>query len=106
MLGRLRLHDLFAVPAGELGAMGDDHPVLRRHHVEPLGRFLADHMHRLIAAGAVRIVRRKRLMNAWQMGGQRTALVPPFPAAQRRSVSFPRPLRLFAIAGSRSSSAN
>ena len=79
MLRRRRFHDPLAGPAGELGPVRDNHPVLGRDHVEPLGRLFADHMHRLLAARAVRVGRRDRLVNARQMGGQRAAVDPPFP---------------------------
>jgi hypothetical protein len=77
MLRCRRLHDPLAGPAGKLRAMRDNHPVLGRDHIEPLGSLFADHMHRLVTAGAVRVGRCHRLMNAWQMRGQRAAVDPP-----------------------------
>ena len=74
MLGRRRLHDLLAGPAGELGAMGDDDPMLRGDHIEPLGRLFPDHMHRRPAARAARVFWRDRLVDARQMLRQRAAV--------------------------------
>jgi len=79
MLRRRRFHDLLARPAGERGPVCNDHPILGRDHVEPLGSLFADHMHRLLATRAVRVGRRNRLVNAWQMGRQRATVDPPFP---------------------------
>jgi hypothetical protein len=74
MLFGRRLRDLLAGPAGELGAMGDNDPVLRRDHIEPLCRVFADHMHRRLAARAIRAGRRNRLVDARQMDGKCTAI--------------------------------
>jgi hypothetical protein len=64
-LGRCRLHHrLFAGPAGVFGPMRHDHSVLRRDHVEPLGRVLADHMHGRAAARAIGVLGRNRHMHA------------------------------------------
>ena len=79
MLRRRRFYDLLARPAGEPGPVCDDHPVLGRDHVEPLGSFFADHVHRLLTARAVGVGRRNRLVSARQMGRQRAAVDPPFP---------------------------
>ena len=57
----------------------NDHAVLGRDHVEPLGSLFADHMHRLLATRAVCVGRRNPLVNAWQMGRQRATVDPPFP---------------------------
>jgi hypothetical protein len=79
MLRGRRLHNPLAGPAGKLGPMRDDHPVLGRDHVEPLGSLFADHVHRLLAAWAVAVGRRDRLVNARQMSRQRAAVGSPFP---------------------------
>ena len=79
MLGRRRFHDPLAGPASKPGPVCDNYPVLGRDHVEPLGSLFADHMHRLLAARAIRVGRRDRRVNARQMGGQCAAVEPPFP---------------------------
>jgi hypothetical protein len=84
------LYDPLAGLAGKPGPMRDNHPVLGRDHVEPLGSLFTDHLHRLAAAGAVRLGRRGRLVNARQMGGQRAAIDPPFSATHRRPATSPR----------------
>jgi hypothetical protein len=63
------LHHLLAGSTGELQAVGDDHAVLSGHHVEPLARLLADHVHRRVAARAVVALRRHCLVDARQMLG-------------------------------------
>ena len=78
MLQRRRLLDPLAGSASQFGPVRDNHPVLGRDHIEPLGRLFADHMQRLPAAGAVAVGWRDRLVNARQMGGQRAAVDPPF----------------------------
>ena len=105
MLRRRRFHDPLAGPAGEPGPVRDDHPVLRRDHVEPLRRLFADHMHRRPAARAVRVVRRDRLVDARQMGGQRAAIDPPFPRGTSATCVFSSIASVLAIACSMSSSA-
>ena len=79
MLRRRRFHDPLTRPAGEPAPVCDDHPILGRDHVEPLGSLFADHMHRPPAARAIRVGRRNRLVSARQMGRQRAAVDPPFP---------------------------
>ena len=74
-LGGRRLHHrLLAGPAGEFGTVRHDRPELRRDHVEPLGGFLADHVHGRAAARAGRVLGLDRHMHARQMGGKRAAL--------------------------------
>ena len=74
MLRRRRFHDPLAGPASKPGPVCDNYAVLGRDHVEPLGSLFADHMHRLLAARAVRVGRRDCLVNARQMGGQCAAV--------------------------------
>ena len=74
MFRRGGFHDLLAGPAAVFGTVGYDHVELRRDDVEPFGGFFADHVHRGSAAWAVRVLRRNRLMDARQMGGQCTAI--------------------------------
>ena len=72
---RRRLHHrLLAGPAGIFGTVRHDHPELRRDHVEPLRGLLADHMHGRPAAGAIRVFRLDRHIDARQMGGKRAAI--------------------------------
>ncbi|MCP1835504.1 hypothetical protein J2R76_003842 [Bradyrhizobium sp. USDA 4532] len=54
--------------------MRDDHAELRRDDVEPLGRFLADHMHRRAAARAIGIFRSDRHVDVRQMGRKRATI--------------------------------
>jgi hypothetical protein len=79
MLRRRRFDDPLAGPAGEPRPVRDNHPVLGRDHVEPLGSVFTDHVHRLLAAGAVGVGRRHRLVDARQMDGQRAAIDPSLP---------------------------
>jgi hypothetical protein len=53
----------------------DNYPILRRHHVQPLARILADDMHRRMTARTLRIFRRHCDMLARQMLRQRHALL-------------------------------
>ena len=72
---RRRLHHrLGAGPAGILRTVGDDHPVLRRDHVEPLRGILADHTHGRAATGAVAVVGLDRHMHPRQMAGKRATI--------------------------------
>ena len=54
--------------------MRHNRPELRRDHVEPLGGFLADHMHGRVAARAGLVLGLDRHMHARQMGGKGAAL--------------------------------
>ena len=71
--GRRLHHRLLAGPAGEFGTMRHDRPELRRDDIEPLGGFLADHVHGRAAARAGRVLGLDRHMHARQMGGKRAA---------------------------------
>jgi hypothetical protein len=75
--GGRRLHyRLFAGPAGEFGTVRHDRPELRRDDIEPLGGFLADHVHGRAATRAGRVLGLDRHMHARQMGGKGAALGP------------------------------
>jgi hypothetical protein len=54
---RRGLHDtVLASPAGIFGSTGDQHPQLRRHHVQPLALVLADLVQLAMAAPAGLVV--------------------------------------------------
>jgi hypothetical protein len=72
---------VLASPAGIFGSPGDEHPKLRRHHVQPLTPVLADPMQLALAARAGLIVDVHDDLNPRQMPRQRSpvdlALVSP-----------------------------
>ena len=71
MLGRVRLcHGLRAAAAGVFGAPRDQHPELRRDHVQPLGQILADLRHLAAAAGAEGAGRLDHALDPGQMRRQ------------------------------------
>lgn len=73
--GRARLHHRLLTGAARIfGTVRHNHPELRRDHVEPLRSLFADHMHRRLAAGAVRVVGLDRYVEARQMGGKCAAV--------------------------------
>jgi len=72
-----RLHDhALAVPAGQLRALGHQHPELGGDHVQPLGAVVADDGHRTPAARAGRVLRRQRDPDPRQVRRQRASACP------------------------------
>jgi hypothetical protein len=67
-------HGLFAGPAGVLGTMRHDHPVLGRDHVESLGGVLPDDVHHAMTAWADGTLGREYDVDAGKMGRQRSAV--------------------------------
>jgi hypothetical protein len=63
--------------AGKFGTMRDDHPQLRRDHIETLGSLLANPMHRRMAAGAIGIFRLDRDIDPRQLRWLRPAIGTP-----------------------------
>ena len=75
----LLYYDVRATAAGEFWPPCDQHPVLRRDYVEPLGAVLADLNHRRVAAWARCVVWRQHDFDTWEVLRQRTAAgAPPF----------------------------
>ena len=69
------LHDaILASPAGVFGPPGDEHPELRRHHVQPLALVLADPVQLALAAGAGLVVDVDDDLDPRQMRRQRSAV--------------------------------
>ena len=75
---RLLHHNARATAAGKFGSARDQHAVLRRDYVEPLGTVLADLHHLCLAAGTRRVQRRQHRLDAWQMGRQCPTAGTPF----------------------------
>ncbi len=67
-------HAIRAGPAGIFGTMRDDHAELRRNDVEPLRRFLANHVHCRMAARAVGGFRCNRHVDVRQIGRKRAPM--------------------------------
>jgi hypothetical protein len=88
MLRRQRFHDLLARPAGKPGPVCDDQPVLCRNHVEPLGGFFADHMHRIPATQAVPVGWCNRFVNVRQIACNTPRLIRRYRKQQRRKSAF------------------
>ena len=95
---RRRLHDLvLAGSAGVFGPPRDDHPELRRHHVEPLAPVLADPVQIAPAAGAGLVVDIDDDLDPRQMRRQRAAVDPAL--ASPRCAAIRRALVLLCLAG-------
>jgi hypothetical protein len=74
---RRGLHDtVLASPAGIFGPTGDQHPQLRRHHVQPLALVLADPVQLALAAPAGLVVDVDDDLNPRQMPRQRSPIDP------------------------------
>jgi hypothetical protein len=91
-------HHARAGAASKLRPPGDQHAVLRRDHVEPLGAVLADLDHHRLTARAGGVGRPQHHFDARQMGGQCAAAGTPFlyPRAPQHgiaSLGFGRGLR-------------
>jgi hypothetical protein len=72
---RRRLHDtVLASPAGIFGPPGNQHPELRRHHVQPLTPVLADPMQFAVATRAGLVVDVDDNLNPRQMPRQWAAV--------------------------------
>jgi hypothetical protein len=80
--GRLD-HRALAGPAAIPGPAGDDHPELRRGHVEPFGDLLADPVHRAATAGTGLVAGLDDDLFARQMLGQSAAVATTLPDARR-----------------------
>jgi hypothetical protein len=89
MFGRMRLrHGLQAAAAGVFRPPRDQHPELRRDHVQPLGFILAYLRHLAAATGTLRAGRLDHPLDPGQMRGQMATV------ALRLSGRFPaRPLQ-------------
>ena len=95
-----RLHDaILARSAGVFGPPGDEHPELRRHHVQPLAPVLADPVQLALATGAGLVVDVDDDLDPRQMRRQRSAVDAALASPRRAAIG--RALVLLCLTGCR-----
>jgi hypothetical protein len=87
---RRRLHDtVLASPAGIFGSLGEEHPELRRHDVQPLTPVLANPVQLTQAARAGLVVNVDDDLNPRQMRWQRSSVDPALVSPGRSKADAP-----------------